>query len=74
MERQYEANRWHVATKGRMPAHELQVLVGVDEVVMSGWWDENRNLWFTAVVAGKRPIYPTHWRPMPRLPRARTRK
>ena len=67
MEKQQEANRWHIASKGRKPDPALQVLVGVDGVVIAGHWNEKRNLWF----AGERPIFPTHWRPMPRLPKVR---
>src|SRR5271155_4351434 len=67
MERQPEANRWHIASKGRKPPHDLPVLVGVDGSVMAGHWNEKRNLWF----CGERPIFPQYWRPMPSLPRVR---
>ena len=66
MEKQQEANRWHRVPKHRPPMPGLLVLVVVDGKVMPGQYNEQRSMWF----AGERPIFPPHWRPMPRVPRS----
>jgi len=75
MDKQHQADRWHkVSENSRKPLNGLlvQIVVSTPEMVngsyhqvVPGFYNEYRKLWFT----GERPVYPTHWRPLARLPR-----
>ena len=58
-------DRWTKTGNGNNPVSFKHVLVAVDGVVMVGFWNELRNLWFS----GDRPVYPQYWRTMPKLPK-----
>lgn len=61
-------DRWHKVSSGLMPDPvDKPVLLGVDDEVLSGAWNPQRNLWFS----GPRPVFPEWWREMPKLPKRR---
>ena len=55
----------NIARKPDKPKDKKEVLLAVDKKVVPGFWNEYRQLWF----CGERPVFPSHWREMPTLPR-----
>ncbi len=63
--------RW-VNAKRKLPAPDTYVLVVVKGVVYVGWWDsdmESRGHWIIPDCGPMFNMKPTHWMPMPKLPR-----
>jgi hypothetical protein len=65
MDKAQQAQKWQRAGRKPYPIAGKPVLVEVDGEVREGHYNEQRGMWF----CGVRPIYPSHWRAMPSLPK-----